>query len=256
MDTKSEHRQPLSSIEPNEALKLPLLIIRPQTLNEEFDYLRYVLDTVPFSRQHNYSFEYPDHPEFKRLVEISPNFNGVNWNKIKDVFANQVYEPRFYDSGLRLLENEKPRIERAFPTFLLFRNNWGFKVYPQYDISLTRYGRGGTSYEDSGRIVIMTRKDGTFKRKQPSHTPIHEMVELGIREFAKKYKLTQAERERFVDHLCISGLADSVPDYKFQTDDPDLSQVGDKRVDDFFSVKSLENLTETLERYTERFPRN
>ncbi len=155
---------------------------------------------------------------------------------------------------LRALENERSRIEGVFPTFLKFQKDWGFKVYPIYDVSLTRYGRGGTSYED-GRIVMMTRRDGTFKRKDPSHTPIHEMVELGVKDLARLYKLTQAERERFVDHLCILGLTKSIPEYKYQTDDPDLSHVGDKRVDEFFSLKSLTNLIDTLDKYTTRYSR-
>ncbi|OGG16039.1 hypothetical protein A3D78_01390 [Candidatus Gottesmanbacteria bacterium RIFCSPHIGHO2_02_FULL_39_14] len=255
MDTKSELQQQLTPAERKELIALPALVIRPHTAEEEFEYLRYVLDNVSFSRQHGYSFEIPDNHEFKKLAELSPNFDGVDWDHTKSLFKDQLYDPSFYNAGLQALENERPRIEKAFPSFLQFNKNWGFKVYPMYDLALTRYGRGGTSYEDTGKIIMLTRRDGTFKRKHPSHTPIHEMVELGIKQLALQYKLTQGERERFVDHLCISGLGDLVPEYKFQTDDPDLSQVGDKNVDPFFSDKSLINLTDALNKYVSRYPR-
>ena len=54
------------------------------------------------------------------------------------------------------------------------------------------------------RIIMMTRKDGTFKEPNPAHTAVHEMVHMGIEEdIVKQYGLSQGEKERMVDLIYL-----------------------------------------------------
>ena len=219
------------------------------------DYLWFVLKGVPFYREHNYTFEIPDHPKFQRLAQISPNFEVTDRDAAEKLFVEQIYNPDFFKPGLAALESERPRIESAFPNMIDFNRKWGFKIFSQYQLLLTRYGPGGMSYNDTGIIVARVNESGSLRRKHPSHTPVHEMVEIGISDLIPKFELTHAEKERVVDHICITRLGNSVPGYKFQTDDPDLAPVGDKRIDSFFSQGTLDNLPEILNQYVLKFPR-
>lgn len=229
-----------------EPTDLPKLVIRTQTASEEFNYLRYVLDTVPFSLKHGYKFEIPSHPKFKQLVEMSPNFDGVNWDQLEKVFRTEIYDPNLYALGIKSLEAHRPQIESAFPTFLQFNQNWGFKTFPRYDISLTLYGRGGSINEDTGRIILMTRPDGSFKRSHPAHTPVHEMVEIGIKKcIVDKFGLTHSEKERLVDKICMIEFGSILPGYKEQ-------EIGDRRIDHYIDQVSIKNLPEAINRFKQK----
>ena len=224
-------------------------MIRPQTPDEEMDYLWFVLKGVPFYREHKYTFEIPNHPEFQHLAYISPNFEGVDQDATKKLFVEQLYDPEFYKPGLAALEAERPRIERAFPGMVEFNQKWGFKLFPGYQLALTRYGPGGKYHEDTGVVVMMTRSDGTFKRPHPSYAPVHEMVHIGIEDgIVKKYKLAHREKERLVDLITSKKFGEFLPGYQLQDS-------GDPRVDPYITDGALNNLPFAVENFVKDFPR-
>lgn len=228
---------------------LPEIVIRPQTPQEELDYLLFVLRGIPFYKENKYSIELPDHPLFQNLADLSPNFDGTDMDEVKRVFETQVYDPSFFTTGTEALESERGRISQALPTFVDFNNEWGFRLYPKYDVTLTRYGPGGMYLEDSGRIIMMTRADGTFKRKHPSHTPVHEMVHLGIEgNIVKRFRLKHWEKERVVDRICSQKFGSFLPDYWMRPQ-------GDVRIDPYVTEQSLHDLPSAISRYVDAFPR-
>ena len=228
----------------------PELVIRPQTPDEEMDYLWFVLKGVPFYREHKYTFEIPDHPEFQKLAQISPNFDDVDRDATKKLFVAELYNPDFYKPGLAALEAERPRIEKAFLGMVEFNQKWGFKLFPQYQLALTRYGPGGMYHEDTGVVVMMTRNDGTFKRPHPSHTPVHEMVHIGIEEgIVKRFKLAHREKERLVDLITSNKFGSFLPGYQLQ-------DLGDPKIDPYITDEALNNLPLAIENFVKDFPRD
>lgn len=232
-----------------ENLSLPKLIIRPQSPNEELDYLWLVLKDMPFFREYDYDVEIPDHPEFKKLAEISPNFNDVDKEYIEKIFIEQCYDKNFYNAGLAAIESEKLHIEKIFPALVEFNKKWGFKIFPQYTIALTGYGSGGMYDPDSGKIVILATKEGQFKRPNPAHTPIHEIIHIGIEEnIINRFNLTHKEKERLVDLIVLKKFDDILPDYQIQS-------FGDSRIDPYITSEALDNLPQIIEKYIKDFPR-
>lgn len=228
---------------------LPKLIIRPQSPNEELDYLWFILKDMPFFCEYGYDVEIPDHPEFKKLAEISPNFNDVDKKYIEKIFIEQCYDENFYNIGLAAIESEKLHIEKIFPILIEFNKKWEFKIFPQYTIVLTRYGSGGMYDPDSGKIVILTTKEGRFKRPNPAHTPIHEIIHIGIEEnIINRFNLTHKEKERLVDLIVLKKFGDILPDYQMQS-------FGDSRIDPYITAESLDNLPQIIEKYIKDFPR-
>lgn len=238
------------TVEKSEKLnRPPEIVIRPQTPVEEFDYLWSVLQDLPFFRKNNYKIELPSHPVFQALAKMSPDFSGVDRDQIRKIFESEVYDASFFDNGLKALESERERITQVLPTLAEFHDQWGFRLYPKYDIALTRYGVGGRYEPDKGRILMMTSADGTFKRVHPSHTPVHEMVHLGIQDnIVKHFGLTHWEKERIVDQICSRQFGQLLPGYAVQSQ-------GDIRVDPYVTTETLKDLPTAISHYVTVFPR-
>lgn len=233
----------------NKNLSLPKLIIRPQSPDEELNDLWIILENMPFFIEHGYDVKIPDHPEFQKLAKISPDFNNIDKKYIKKIFTEQIYDKDFYHSGTSTLEAEKSLIEKIFPVLIEFNEKWGFKIFPQYTIALTRYGTGGMYNSDSGKIVIMTTRDGKFKRHRPAHTPIHEIIHIGIEEnIVKQFNLTHKEKERLVDLIVLKKFKDFLQEYQPQS-------FGDTNIDRYITNESLDNLPKSIEKYVKDFPR-
>lgn len=113
--------------------RLPTLVIRPQTPDEEFEYLWDVLEKMPFYRKNGYAVELPNHPVFRELAQMSPDFEGVDKNEMRQLFIKEVYDVAFFRAGIAALEQERRRIEQAFPRFVELNEQWGFKVFPKTD---------------------------------------------------------------------------------------------------------------------------
>jgi len=225
--------------------EIPEIIIRPQMPEEEFDYLKYILGRVPFFRKYGYSFEVPDDPEIQSLVELAPNYDGVDWDKLKERFVDTLYDPKFYQTGIQELKTQKSTIEEALPHLAKFNKKWGFKLFPAYNVALTRYGPGGSYGSETGKIIMLTRKNGTFRKERPDHIVVHEMLHIGIEEEIVDYfGLTHREKERVVDRICRQLLSD----YK-------MKDLGDKRIDPFIAQENLADLPAAINKYVEKYPR-
>lgn len=217
------------------------LIIRPQTPQEEFEYLLYVLKRASSYKENGCTFELPGDLRFQQLTSETPT--------LFPIFEKEVYDQIFFQKGIQALESQREVIQQVFPVFHKWHDSWGFRFFPQYSTTLTRYGPGGSYLEDEGRIIMMTRADGSFKRSSPRHTVIHEMVHLGIEEaVVKRFGLTQMEKERLVDKICSTQFADLLRDYQLQSK-------GDSRIDSYVTKETLENLPKAVGKYISAFPR-
>ncbi len=234
---------------PRETQPVSTLTIRSQTPEEELAYFWDLLGDKDFFIQHGYEFILPDHLAFVDITKAYPANGSINHAELLQTFTKEVYDPHYYKAGIQNLETHRARIEQAFPTFQQWNTKWGFKMYPEYQVALTGYGAGGYYKPGEGRIVMLTREDGSFKKADPAETPIHEIVHLGIEELlVKKYGLTHNEKERLVDLLCKLFLHDLLPGYKYQ-------QRGNPAIDPFVTVETIPNLPAAIEKYIEQYPR-
>jgi len=220
----------------------PELVIRAQTPEEEVDRVQWTLNRMGWYEQHGYKPKIPDNPELAK-----PFSDEEKPDKLKLILED--YKPELYEVGLSQLEAHRAQIEAVFPIFEQLRQEWGFKVFPQYQLVVTRYGMSGSYDSETGRIIMRVNDDGTFTRAQPHHTPIHEMVHIGVEEeIVQKYQLTQAEKERMVDLMVSILFKDLLPDYKIQN-------IGDSRIEEFVTSEIVTNLPEAIRQYTAIYPR-
>jgi hypothetical protein len=225
------------------------LNIRPQTIKEEYHYLWWLLGEIPFLKENNYTFEFPEHPTFLKLAEISPKCNKKRKNELFNLFKEEVYDPDFFKNGIITLKSYRQIFDKAIPRFIEMNQKWGFKIFPKYDILLTRYGVGGNYYPGQGIVIIMADIDGNFKKFDPLETMIHEIIHIGIGEnITDHFKLTHWEEERIVDLICILKFKDILPKYPLQ-------EKSSKKIDSYIKSVSIDQLPKAIEKYITDFPR-
>jgi hypothetical protein len=229
--------------------QLNQLVIRPHSAREEYDYVRYVLERIPFYKRNGYPYEIPDHREFQKLAKQLSKGEVAYTESLFDIFKSGIYDVEFFKAGVEALESQRHKIAQAFPRFRELNSSWGFKIFPEYQITVTKYGPGGMYLENEGRIVMLTRQDGSFKRPEPLHTVVHEMIHIGIEEsIVKKYDLTHWEKERLVDRICLLEFNHILTNYVLQ-------RSGDLRLDPYITTGSITQLPDAIARFVRENPR-
>lgn len=219
------------------------VIIRPQTAEEEFGYLKWVLGQLPWYAENGYTLGLPDSPLLRQPAKPEELADKLA------LFKAEEYKPEYFANGIQALEQNRWRIEAPLPTFLQLHEAWGFKVFPAYDITLTKYGPGGMYHEDTGRVVMLTTAQGTFKRGHPSHTPVHEMVHIGIEDgIVKHFGLSHWEKERTVDLIVFNLFGEVLPGYEPQ-------DKGDRKIDPYVNTETIWHLPEAIGRFVAENPR-
>jgi hypothetical protein len=213
------------------------IIIRACTIEEEFSNLKFVLSRKDFYVANGYSVAYPDSSVLQdyKILE-NPN---LMWETFKD----SEYDEKYYQEGLNVLYPLKEQLEQLVGKILGLDKNWPFKAFPSYQIILTRYGPGGSYHYDKGTIVMLTTREGRFKRADPVQTIVHEIVHIGIEEsIVQKYKLIHWEKERLVDLLVSTVYKDEIPKYRMQ----DTGIVG---IENYVNSDTILNLPLSIEKY-------
>jgi len=225
------------------------LIIRYQTAQEELEYLKVLFYGMPFYREHGYKVILPTQKIFQDLLNENVSLDEVNWEEVKQFFVKYEYDKNFFKLGIDALEKYRIEIESVFKVFLILHKLWNFRIYSSYEIALTKYGPGGRYNHNLGRMLLMVRKDGSFKRFNPLHTVIHEMVHFGIEEvIVKKLALSHWEKECLVDLICKYKFDHIIPDYKMQ-------EKRDKRLEKYVTSEKIDDLPSVIEQYIVDYPR-
>ena len=225
------------------------LEIRSQTAKEEYDYLWFVLNDMPFYKENNYTVELPDNPVFLELAKKSPKFGKINKKELFNLFKKEIYDTVFFKQGISRLESYRPMFDKAISKFIGMNQKWGFKIFPKYSVLLTRYGTGGSYYPDEGKILTITNFDGNLKESCPGESLIHEIVHIGIeKNIVNHFSLDNWEKEAVVDLICVLKFKDILPTYQIQ-------KQGNKKIGNYITLKSINNLPKAIEKYVTDFPR-
>jgi hypothetical protein len=213
------------------------VIFRASTIKEELSNLKYVLSRKDFYEKNKYRVAYPDNPILQSTEILK------NPDLMFETFKNSEYDKKFYEEGIESLTPLKSRVEQLIGKLLVLKNYWDFKTFPSYQIVLTRYGPGGNYHYNIGKIVMLTAKDGQFRREDPVQTIVHEITHIGIEEsIVQKFKLSHWEKERLVDLTVSSLFEKEMPSYKMQ-------DTGFTNLDNYVSIKTLDNLPSVIEHY-------
>ena len=220
------------------------LDIRFNTAEEEFGYLKYVLENLEFYKKNNYS------PVLPNIAELKKKINSEDESSMFEIFKEKEYDSRFFQQGLTYLNTKRELLEKCLIRLQTFEQLWNFKTFETYTVCLTKYGPGGSYNYKKGKITMLVDKDGTFKRSHPEHTVIHEFVHMGIQEsIVDFYKLTHWEKEGLVDLFVKILFEDYFPKYKLQA-------IQDNRTDKYvIDTDSIERLPDTISKFVEDFPR-
>lgn len=211
---------------------LPEVRVEAPSAEDAFSYLWTVLTKMPFYKANGYQVALPDHAEFLALAE-----KGIDGQTDRsyyfELFTEEVYSADEYTAGLAAVQKELPTVRAALPLFKQVEGRWGFVLHDPYLVRLTLYGPGGSYDPFTGMVILMTTSQGTFKRPNPAHTTVHEMVHMGVQHLVEQFKLIHAEKERLVDLFCLLALADILPDYQGQG-------IGDRALDPYVTKQAIE----------------
>jgi len=228
-----------SSSEHYETISLPKLTIQANTPEQEFVFLRQLSASMLFFNQNGYKIELPETPKileyFQNGLELPDDPN------LLELYMNE-YSVDYYQPRLQGLMAHEQAIRSTFPTFVQYHNLWGFRIFPEYQIRLTRYGPGGFYRSKTGVIEMLTFVDGSFKRPNSVATVVHEIFHIGIDDIVKKYDLTHWEKEGLVDKSCMVSFPDMLPDYQVQ-------KQGDRAIFDHITVESMKDLPKAVKEF-------
>jgi hypothetical protein len=228
----------------------PKISIRIASPEEEFDIISYTLRNMTFFREHGYDVGLPDHEKFKQLGELTANDPKFDKNELYDLFVKKIYDKGNYEKGLAMAAHIADAVNDAIPNLHDLKRSWGLKLLDHYEAILTLYGPGGHYNPLSGEIFLKTDTIGHFKRSDPAHTIIHEMIHIGIHDnIVKAFQLTHWEKERVVDLIITSMFDDLFKDYKIQSK-------GERNLDPFINKNSIMNLPDAIQAYVKKYPRD
>lgn len=215
------------------------LVVRGQSNDEAFDYLRRTLRDMPFFAENGYDVALPDHPSFG--PETAPHLlDGV---ELRARFSDEVYTSDAFAAGLSGIDRERATLQAALARYATFPVQSGFRTFEEYLVLLTLYGPGGSYDPDTGVIVLLTDEEGQSRGGGPVHTIIHEIMHLAIeRDIVREIGLDHWETERVVDLLVRREFGDLLPDYALQS-------MGNPAVDPFIEGTPLAEIRESLTRY-------
>lgn len=218
------------------------IIIRPQTVDEEFDYLMKVLGKMDFYNEHGYPIPIPDHPYFLNLSNNLDLLETLDMSEAREIFKQEVYSLDFFKNGLAIINKDILMIKKAINTMIVWES-WGFKMFPVYEVRLTAYGPGGSYNYKEGNIIMKTKRDGGFGKRTPLSTVIHEIIHIGIEDpVIQKIKLTHIEKEGLVDAICFNYFSDILTSYEPQ-------ELGDKKVFNLISKDNIMELPKIIKEY-------
>lgn len=219
---------------------------------EAFDSLLTILERMPFYKSNGYNVSVPSHPLFKGLEEHPENIKTLNKDQYFKTFVANVYKPLNCAPVQKMVDKEEFVLLAALERLQALNKQWGFKIFPHYNIMLVPYGPGGRYDAGLGLIELKVTDDGLpYSRKKLPETIIHEMIHIGIEDLiVKKFQLTHWEKEGLVDLIGFLYLKDLLPNY---TVHPSC----DENIRKYITLENICNdLPAAIKQYVALYPRD
>lgn len=227
------------------------IIIRPQTRQEAFEYVVYLIKKLSWYKANSYKIDLPQHAIFNSIC-ANPGAVDENVQLFEQIQFDRIYDPAILEQDCCALALQKDRAESFVDKLTILHDHWGFKLFSEYHVVITPYGPGGSYHTNTGMVIIALYRVRDRCKRPAFHTIVHEIVHeivhIGIEEnIVQKYRLSHWEKERLVDLICSKFLL--IPDY-----------VSDARgcvaIDPFITPEAiLDDLPAAIERFITCYPR-
>lgn len=228
------------------------LIIRAPTAGEAANSFMLFLGLIGELAGRDYSFRLPDHPAFQALRQRKEPLTEEEREKLKDLFAKEIYDKNAYAPAIEALEERRAYIEEALANLMVLHKNWGFAVFPTCEVIFNRYPGLGAGHPLSGKVNMCVDERGAFRCAfgdvpSPEVVVVHEIVHTGIGvPLVERFQLSWFEEERLVDLICRDYLGR----YSKQGHE-------DHRLDEFVDRNAIINdLPGAIEKYVQAHPRS
>lgn len=215
-------------------------VVQAPGVDEAFENLSWYMRDLPWFKNlygKVSQFIFPEHPAFRGAVAIIMDGKTADWENLKRVFTQEVYQPADYENSIKALSRYLPKLNNLAAQTQIPHDNWGFKLFDKCAIMPVLYGRGADYDWNVGHIHISMTKDGEIPFCKPGddgaviETIFHEFVHIGIEDIiVRRFGLTHEQKERVVENLCSFFIKD----YRFE-------KVGErgKGVDSFMSRERI-----------------
>jgi hypothetical protein len=198
---------------------MPAFVVSIASANWEVNYVWSLLEKIEYYERNIYALNLPEcvYPvllEKARKKELT----GSDRNRFREDFTAQVYNKLDYMKGYEAVAGVLGIANNRAAVFREYHEQWGFYLPQRYDVRLTLYGPGGSFDRETGTIIMLTTREGNFKRgKDPLETMLHESVHMGTEaQIVLSYGLSHWTTERVVDKFIIAHFSDLCPQYRIQ----------------------------------------
>lgn len=246
-------RQPLENV----SIPMFLVLQTPRTASE---HMRRELMKFPDWRKKGYTFNYG--PPHHTLIEgmMNSDMKAVDWNVTQHTIESEIYPSFDFKPAAQSVKEAMPEVDKALTVFRDYKDKWGFKLFPQYEIELVvgTIGGGGSwqTVDDveggvpNGTITFWQNPDLALRGRTPAERIVHEMTHMGLEELLAKLceevgkpLLHQKTKERLVDLIVQYSFKSTVlPSYRKQTGQ-------DNRIDSYISETTLMDLPTALKKF-------
>jgi len=175
---------------------MPEIIIRPQTVEEAFLYIKGLFVKRKFYQENGYSVDIPEHLVFIEVWNNPEELSKEKENELHNIFVSEIYQKLDFSEALEECQKIVPEISERLTQLSL---RFDFKILENYLIVLTPYGPGG-SYDLRGTIVVKINSRRSFLERI-----IHEAVHIGVEDEVLRKKLNHSEKEKLVESICQSN---------------------------------------------------
>jgi len=183
------------------------------TAEQEADYVFFLMNNIRFfDTVYGYqedALSLPDVPLINSLKTKVREGNALtenDFNEVKALFINEIYDEDNYNRYLAEMENNAKAADMMMPIFESYKQKWGFYIPDKYIIHFSLYGLDGlVTYPlaiTDGVMAIKIPNDGDFQ--MVLGCILHEAVHIGIYEnIIQRYNVPYWTNERIVDRFVI-----------------------------------------------------
>lgn len=250
---------------PLENTRIPIFLVK-QTPRSAYEHMKRELTKFSKWRKKGYSFNYG--PPHHQLVDelIKSDVPRVEWDKVQRVVESEIYPHFDFEPAVQSVKFAMPEVDKALAVFQTYKEKWGFKLFPTYEIELVvgTIGGGGSWQTENdidggipnGVITFWQNPDPTKRGRTPAERIVHEIVHIGIEELltqickdAGKPALHQKTKERLVDLIVQKAFqVELFPNYHMQKNQ-------DERIDSYITNEALLDLPKAIKCFvTEKEP--
>ena len=203
--------------QPNSAVQF--IVIVP-TAEKEAEVVYNLINNIAFFDENEYNISLPNVPLINSLK--SKVYKGMNLNKndldeLEILFKNELFNEKDYEISLTAVQKAALMANQYLDIFHIYAQKWDFFIPPQYNITLSLYGPGGSYNPSNGDISMKISKDGTFF-VEPLSNMLHEAFHIGIENsIIQRYNVSHKTKERIVDQFMYLKMREVIPNYQMQT---------------------------------------